>query len=180
MIQRQKGATTLLELIAIYFDRLVSPGFSEQVIDDMKLCFYNSEKRSAEFVSVLSRIVWEYNFVNKMFVTQYKLLSAKTNTTSPVRLPFEVLIFGGTFPLSEKQIEALGQLVIANPVIKSLALNFTRIRDEGVRVLMRALKPQSWKAIRMHDRRLYGLDLTNNQISQDGICHLLDLFYDQF
>ena len=59
----------MLELIAIYFDRLVSPGFSEQVIDDMKLCFYNSEKRSAEFVSVLSRIVWEYNFVNKMFVT---------------------------------------------------------------------------------------------------------------
>lgn len=29
---------------------------------------------------------------------------------------------------------------------------------------MRALKPKTWKAIRIHDRRLYGLDLTNNNI----------------
>ena len=42
MIQRQKGVTTLVQLIGLYFDRLVSPGFSEQVITDLKLCFYNS------------------------------------------------------------------------------------------------------------------------------------------
>ena len=45
---------------------------------------------------------------------------------------------------------------------------------------MRALRPSTWKAIRMHDRRLFGLDLTNNNIAQNGICYLLDLFYDQF
>ena len=54
------------------------------------------------------------------------------------------------------------------------------MRDEGMKVLMQALKPQSWKAIRLHDRRLYGLDLTNNFIEQNGIVNLLDLFYDQF
>lgn len=69
MIQRQKNVTTLVELIGVYFDRLVSPGFAEQVIADLKLCFYNSEARAGAFVTVLTRIVWEYNFVNKMFVT---------------------------------------------------------------------------------------------------------------
>jgi len=69
MIQRQKNVTTLVELIGVYFDRLVSPGFAEQVISDLKLCFYNSEARASAFVTVLTRIVWEYNFVNKMFVT---------------------------------------------------------------------------------------------------------------
>ena len=79
MIERQKGVTTLVQLIGIYFDRLVSPGFAEQVIADLRLCFYNSEARAREFVSVLTRIVWEYNFVNKMFVTNYKLLSSKVD-----------------------------------------------------------------------------------------------------
>lgn len=77
-------------------------------------------------------------------------------------------------------MKAIGELVIANPVVKSLALNFTRIRDSGLKVLMQALKTNSYKAIRMHDRRIYGLDLTNNFIEQNGICYLLDLFYDQF
>ena len=168
--------TTLVQLIGVYFDRLVSPGFAELVTTDLKLCFYNSEQRAREFVTVLSRVVWEYNFVNKMFVTQFRLLSSLNSLTK--RLPSEILVFGGTYPLSENQVRALGELVIANPVVKSLALNFTRMRDAGLKVLMRALKPKSWKAIRMHERRLYGLDLTNNFIEQDGICDLLDLFYD--
>ena len=91
-----------------------------------------------------------------------------------------MLIFGGTYPLSHNQIKSLAELVIANPVIKGLALNFTRIRDVGLQVLMQALKPKSCKAVRLHDRRLYSLDLTNNFIEQNGICSLLDLFYDQF
>lgn len=75
-------------------------------------------------------------------------------------------------------MKSLGELVLANPAVKGLSLNFTRIRDEGLQVLMKALKPKSWKAIRLHDRRLYSLDLTNNFIEQNGICHLLDLFFD--
>ena len=114
-------------------------------------------------MTVLTRIVWEYNFVNKMFVTQYRLLS-NLNPNEARRLPAEILIFGGTYALSENQVKAIGELVTANPMIKSLALNFTRIRDDGLRSLLRALKPKSWKAIRIYDRRLYGLDLTNNFI----------------
>ena len=150
------------------------------MVNDLKLCFYNSEPRAREFVTVLTRIVWEYNFVNKMFVTQYKLLSSRSVSGELKRLPSEVLLFGGTYPLSDNQVKAIGELVIANPVVKSLALNFTRIRDSGLKVLMQALKTNSYKAIRMHDRRIYGLDLTNNFIEQNGICYLLDLFYDQF
>ena len=97
MIERQKQVTTLVQLIGIYFDRLVSPGFADQVVADLKLCFYNSESRAREFVTVLTRIVWEYNFVNKMFVTNYKILSSRV---ANARGPAEVLIFGGTYPLS--------------------------------------------------------------------------------
>lgn len=89
-----------------------------------------------------------------------------------------MLIFGGTYPLSENQVRSLGEIVIANPEIKGLALNFTRIGDAGMRCLMKALKPTQWKAIRLHDRRLYSLDLTSNFIQQNGICTLLDLFFD--
>ena len=144
---------------------------------DLKLCFYNSEKRAREFVSVLTRIVWEYNFVNKMFVTNYKLLSSKTANS---RLPAEILVFGGTYPLSAQQVKAMAELVLANPAVRSLSFNFTRMRDEGVKALMQALKPVTWKACRIHDRKLYGLNLTNNFIEQNGIVHLLDLFHDQF
>ena len=49
-------------------------------------------------------------------------------------------------------------------MIRGLALNFTRIRDRGLRCLVDSLKQRSWKAIRIHDRRLYSLDLTNNSI----------------
>lgn len=71
------------------------------MVNDLKLCFYNSEPRAREFVTVLTRIVWEYNFVNKMFVTQYKLLSSRSVSGELKRLPSEVLLFGGTYPLSD-------------------------------------------------------------------------------
>lgn len=96
-----------------------------------------------------------------MFVTNYKLLSSKTPDK---RLPAEIVIFGGTYPLSVQQVKAMGELVIANPAVKSLSFNFTRMRDEGIKALMLALKPVTWKAVRMHDRKLYSLDLTNNFI----------------
>lgn len=122
--------TTLVQLIGLYFDRLVSPGFAEQVVQDLKLCFYNSQQRAHEFVSVLTRIVWEYNFVNKMFVTQYKLLSSRAGPTR--RLPSEILLFGGTYPLSSNQVQAIAEQILENPVVKSLAFNFTRMGDAGM------------------------------------------------
>lgn len=101
MLQRRKGVTTLLQLIGIYFDRLVSPGFTDAVTKDLIPCFYNSEVKARDFVTVLTRIVWEYNFVNKMFVTQYKILSnVNASTMTQSEFPQEVLIFGGTYPLS--------------------------------------------------------------------------------
>jgi hypothetical protein len=48
--------------------------------------------------------------------------------------------------------------------VKGLALNFTRIKDAGLLALVEALKKKSWKAIRIHDKHLYSLDLTNNGI----------------
>ena len=101
MLQRRKGVTTLLQLIGIYFDRLVSPGFTDAVTKDLIPCFYNSEVKARDFVTVLTHIVWEYNFVNKMFVTQYKILSnVNASTMTQSEFPQEVLIFGGTYPLS--------------------------------------------------------------------------------
>ena len=77
-------------------------------------------------------------------------------------------------------MRALGEIVIANPDIKGLALNFTRIGDAGIQCLVKALRPQQWKAIRLHDRRLYSLDLSSNFIHHNGICSLLELFHDPF
>ena len=103
MLQRKKGITTLIQLIGCYFERLVSPNQTSSVASELISCFYNSMQKSTDFVSVLSRIVWEYNFVNKMFVTAYKILSnVNKKTISYLDFPNEVLIFGGTFPLSEK------------------------------------------------------------------------------
>lgn len=108
MLQKKKGITTLIQMIGAFFDRLVTPGFTGAVITDLKPCFFNSNERTAAFVSVLTRIVWEYNFVNKMFVTQYKILSnVNKKTVSHLDFPQEVLIFGGTFALSVNQISAL-------------------------------------------------------------------------
>ena len=81
----------------------MSPGQTNGVVTELVPCFYNSKQKAADFVSVLTRIVWEYNFVNKMFVTAYKILSnVNKKTISYLDFPQEVLIFGGTFPLSEK------------------------------------------------------------------------------
>ena len=54
------------------------------------------------------------------------------------------------------------------------------MRNEGVQCLSSSLKQTNRKAIRIHDRRLYSLDLTDNMIDGDGICCLYELFYDQF
>jgi hypothetical protein len=53
-------------------------------------------------VQTLARVVWEYNFVNKMFIENYKKLSNLTTKNPIENIPKtrEVLIFGGYYPLS--------------------------------------------------------------------------------
>ena len=68
MIEKRLSCCTLISLIGKYFDKLVSPGFQDAVINDLVVCFFQKRQRAEEFVGVLTRIVWDYNFVNKMFV----------------------------------------------------------------------------------------------------------------
>jgi len=68
MIHQRLNCTTLISLIGRYFDKLVSPGFQDAVTDDLVVCFFQKRQRAQDFVAVLTRVVWDYNFVNKMFV----------------------------------------------------------------------------------------------------------------
>jgi hypothetical protein len=66
--------------------------------------------------------------------------------------------------LSTSQIEAIVRIVDSLPSIKSLQLNFTRIKNQGLQLMSKILKEKKWKTIRMNDPGLYSLDLTNNLI----------------
>ena len=79
------------------------------------------------------------------------------------------MVFGGTYPLSPNQVSALGKAITNCPNIRALSLNFTRIRNRGLKALCDSLKSDSYKAKRTHERALYSLDLTNNYIEGDGI-----------
>jgi hypothetical protein len=82
-------------------------------------------------VQTIARIVWEYNFVNKMFIESYKKLSNLTSTNPIENIPYtrEVMIFGGYYPLSAGQVTAIVNIVMSFNQIKGLALNFTRIKN---------------------------------------------------
>jgi len=95
MIKRKKKVNSLLGIINLYFEKLLLPEMNDQVEMEFLSCFYNSQSKASIFVSTLNRIVWEYNFVNKLFVENYKALCSELATP-----PSEVLIFGGTFPFS--------------------------------------------------------------------------------
>ncbi len=71
-------------------------------------------------------------------------------------------------------------MVDSNILIKGLALNFTRIGEAGVKVLCESLRKETGKAIRINDKRLYSLDLQNNNLEPESFWHLSKLFYDQF
>ena len=47
-------------------------------------------------------------------------------------------------------------------------------------MLCKNLNQRKWKSIRLEDRLLYSLDLTNNFIDQDGLQALTDWFFDNF
>ena len=114
-----------------------------------------------------------------MFITAYSLLS-NLHRISLNEFPSEVLVFGGTYPLSPNQVLAMGKAVGKCHNLRALALNFTRIKNRGLKALCESLKSDSYKAKRANDRGLYSLDLTNNFIEGDGIIELVALFHDQF
>lgn len=66
-------------------------------------------------MQTIARIVWEYNFVNKMFIESYKKLSNLTSTNPIENIPStrEVMIFGGYYPLSAGQVTALVNIVMS-------------------------------------------------------------------
>lgn len=88
-----------------------------EVESDLLECFYQSKLRTKGFVTTLARVVWEYNFVNKMFIEHYKKLSNLTSKDPMQHIPpnREVLIFGGYYPLSAGQISAIAKIVEQYP-----------------------------------------------------------------
>lgn len=57
-------------------------------------------------------MVWEYNYVNKMFIEHYKRLSSVADK-SLVSMPSnsEIIIFGGYYPLSISQVSAIVKII---------------------------------------------------------------------
>jgi len=182
MIYRKKRLNTLLEAIKAYFEKLLMPENIGDVEADFLECFFLNKSRAKNFCATLARIVWEYNFVNKMFVQNYKKLASVSSKDPKQNIPAskDLMIFGGFYALSTAQIEALIRIVDGFPQIKSLSFNFTRIKNQGLQLLSKILKEKKWKTIRLNDPGLYSLDLTNNLVDQDGMQALVDLFFDQF
>lgn len=140
-------------------------------------CFFHNRDRAQAFLTILHRLVWEYNFVNQTFVHQYRLLHSGQHVNEQTRIN-DIFIFGGAYSFSRSQISAIVD-VAHNQVnhIKGLQLNFTRIQNHGVKQLCQSLNRHKWKAIRLFDVGLYALDLTNNFIDDKGFEILaLDLF----
>jgi len=75
MILRKKHLNTLLDVIKANFEKLILPENQQEVEEDYADCFFLNKARAKSFVSTLARIVWEYNYVNKMFIEHYKKLS---------------------------------------------------------------------------------------------------------
>ena len=61
--------------------------------------------------------------------------------------------------MSVKQVQSIVKMVDGNIFIRGLALNFTRIGEDGVKALCELLRTETGKAIRMDDRRLYSVNL---------------------
>ena len=90
----------------------------------------------------------------------------------------DVYIFGGSYSLSRGQIRSIIEIIDKNKnEIKGLTFNFTRIQNHGVKQIIESLNKFKYKAIRIFDKNLYALDLTNNFIDDTGIQSLCnDLF----
>lgn len=133
MIMRKYRLYTLLDIVKAYFERLLLPENLPDVEAEFIDCFFQSKQRTKVFCQTLSRVVWEYNYINKMFIEHYKRLSLVTEDTAKKGhlLPEhqEILIFGGYYPLSKSQVTAILKIVDNFPMVKSLSFNFTRIKN---------------------------------------------------
>lgn len=114
MLMRKRRLNTLLDVVKAYFEKLLMPENLESVETEFIDCFFQSKQRTKLFVQTLARIVWEYNFVNKMFIEHYKRLSNLTSTNPIENIPKsrEVMIFGGYYPLSSGQVSAILNIVM--------------------------------------------------------------------
>lgn len=79
MLLRKKKLYTILDAIKVNFEKLLFPENLPEVEADYIDCFFQSKQRAKLFVSTLARIVWEYNYVNKMFIEHYRKLSNLSN-----------------------------------------------------------------------------------------------------
>ena len=102
MIMRRKRLNTLLETIQAYFGQLLMPENLDAVEADFLECFFQNKGRSHTFCATLARIVWEYNFINKMFIEHYKQLSSVSAKDPMENIPKskDLMIFGGYYALS--------------------------------------------------------------------------------
>lgn len=89
------------------------PENQKEVEEDYADCFFLNKARAKSFVATLARIVWEYNYVNKMFIEHYSKLSNLSSKNPAVNIPpsKEILIFGGYYPLSAGQIQAMLKII---------------------------------------------------------------------
>ena len=97
-----------------YFDSLLVPEASLALVEDILPCFFGQRDRAQVFVSTLHRLVWEYNFVNQTFVSQYRILHAKDYLQGKSHPMNDVLIFGGSYSLSRGQIRSIIDLIDKN------------------------------------------------------------------
>ena len=109
MILRKKRFNTLLDVVKGCFEQLLMPENTETMEADFLDCFFQSKQRAKLFVQTLARIVWEYNFINKMFIECYKRLSNLSSPNPAMNIPKsrDVMIFGGPYPLSKKGISLI-------------------------------------------------------------------------
>jgi len=168
---KRKGISTLHQLMNKYFDSLLVPDTQEYLIKDLEPCFYQQRERVRVFLSTLHRLVWEYNFVNQMFVKQYRMLHEKQFVDPDTGLTiYDIFIFGGAYAFSRGQIRAIIEIASKNEAqIRGLTLNFTRIQNHGVIQLCESINAFKSRAVRLFDKNLYSLDLTNNFIDHKGV-----------
>ena len=66
------GIPNLVVIISRYFERLLLPEQFNSVVYEFQNVFYKNMEKTENFVKTLNRIIWEYNYVNKMFIEAYK------------------------------------------------------------------------------------------------------------
>lgn len=69
-----------------------------------------------EFVSTFKRLCWEYNYINQTFVLQHGLLTTNNFVNEEMNPLHDIHIFGGSYPFSRGQVQALVDLIVKHPI----------------------------------------------------------------